>query len=236
MGAIYLIRHGQASFASSDYDKLSSIGNEQGLILGKALAARKVVPDVLVCGGMLRHRETAAQCLVGLGLMEPGAQASWDEDSGWNEYDHEAMLEAYDPRFARKTNIAAEMLKTGMDPRRAFQELFSKAAARWVSGAHDDDYDESFQEFCARVEAALARLTERLGRSKTALVFTSGGAISAVTRALLGLPAERTMPLSYTLANASVTKVIVGGGGVRLMSLNEHAHFEGLDPKYLTYR
>jgi broad specificity phosphatase PhoE len=231
MGAIYLIRHGQASFASSDYDKLSTIGNEQGRILGKALAARKVVPDVLVCGGMLRHRETAAGCLTGLGV-----DASWDEDSGWNEYDHEAMLEAYDPRFTRKTNIAAEMLKSGLDPRRAFQELFSKAAARWVSGAHDDDYDESFSEFCARVEAALARLTARLGRSKTALVFTSGGAISAVARALLGLADERTMPLSYTLANASVTKVIVGGSGVRLMSLNEHAHFEGLDPKYLTYR
>jgi len=231
MGAIYLIRHGQASFGSSDYDKLSAIGNEQGRILGKALAARKVVPDVLVCGGMLRHRETATECLRGLGV-----EASWDEDSGWNEYDHEAMLEAYDPRFARKTNLAAEMLKTGLDPRRAFQELFSKAAARWVGGAHDEDYDESFAEFCARVEAALARLTARLERSKTALVFSSGGAISVVVRALLGLPDDRTMPLSYTLANASVTKVIVGSSGVRLMSLNEHAHFEGLDPKYLTYR
>ena len=230
MGAIYLIRHGQASFASSDYDKLSTIGAEQSRILGQALAARKVTPDVVVCGAMLRHRETAAGCLAGL-----APTLGWDEDSGWNEYDHEAMLEAYDPRFTRKTNIAAEMLKSGMDPRRAFQELFSKAAARWVSGQHDDDYDESFSEFCARVEAALARLTERLGKSKTALVFSSGGAISAVARSLLGLPDERTMPLSYTLANASVTKVIVGSGGVRLMSLNEHAHFEGLDPKYLTY-
>ena len=231
MGVIYLIRHGQASFASSDYDKLSSIGGEQSRILGQALAARKVTPDVVVCGAMLRHRETASGCMAALS-SSPG----WDEDSGWNEYDHEAMLEAYDPRFTRKTNIAAEMLKSGMDPRRAFQELFSKAASRWVSGEHDDDYDESFAEFCARVEAALARLTERLGKSKTALVFTSGGAISAVARALLGLPNERTMPLSYTLANASVTKVIVGSGGVRLMSLNEHAHFEGLEPKYLTYR
>jgi broad specificity phosphatase PhoE len=231
MGAIYLIRHGQASFASSDYDKLSSIGHEQGRILGAALRARKVTPDILVCGGMLRHRETAQQCLAGL-----GREASWDEDSGWNEYDHEAMLEAYDPRFTRKTNIAAEMLKSGMDPRRAFQELFSKAAARWVSGNFDDDYDESFSEFCARVEGALTRLSERLGKGGTALVFTSGGAISVVAKHLLGLPDDRTMPLSYTLANASVSKVIVGSSGVKLMSLNEHAHFEGIDPKFLTYR
>lgn len=231
MGAILLIRHGQASFASSNYDKLSAVGMEQGRILGEALRARNVKPDIVVCGGMLRHRETAEQCLSGM-----QAEASWDEDSGWNEYDHEAMLEAFDPRFKRKTNIAAELLKTGMDPRRAFQELFSQAAARWVGGQSDEDYDESFTEFCARVEGALTRLHERLGKSKTALVFTSGGAISAVAKSLLGLPDDRVMPLSYTLANAAVSKVLATSSGLKLSTLNEHAHFEPIDPKYLTYR
>ena len=231
MGVIYLIRHGQASFASTHYDKLSSIGHEQGRILGEALKARGVKPDLLICGGMQRHRETAAQCLEGLGL-----EASWDEDTGWDEYDHGAMLEAYDPRFSRKTNIAAELLKSGQDPKRAFQELFSKAAERWVGGANDDDYHESFAEFVERVENALARLSARLGKGQTALVFSSGGAISAVAKQLLGLASERMLPLSYLIANASVTKLISGSSGVKLSTLNEHAHFEGLDPKYLTYR
>jgi broad specificity phosphatase PhoE len=231
MAVIYLIRHGQASFASSNYDKLSGLGMEQGRILGAALKARGVTPDVLVCGGMQRHRETAEQCLSGLGVAP-----SWDEDTGWDEYDHGAMLEAYDPRFGRKSNLAAELLKTGEDPKRAFQELFSKAAARWVSGASDEDYDESFAEFCARVAAALARLSARLEKSKTALVFTSGGAISAVAKLLLGLPDERMLPLSYLIANASVTKLLVGSSGVKLSTLNEHAHFEGSHAKYLSYR
>ncbi len=231
MSAILLIRHGQASFASTNYDKLSSIGLEQGRILGKALKARGVKPDVLVCGGMVRHRETAEQCLAGMGV-----DARWDEDTGWDEYDHGAMLEAYDPRFGRKSNLAAELLKTGQDPKRAFQELFSKAATRWVGGEADHDYDESFSEFCARVDAALKRLAARLEKSQTAFVFTSGGAISAVARIMLNLPAEGMLPLSYVIANASVTKLLVGGSGVRLSTLNEHSHFEGIDPKYLTYR
>lgn len=231
MGVIYLIRHGQASFASTHYDKLSSIGHEQGRILGESLKARAVKPDLLVCGGMQRHRETAAQCLKGLGL-----DASWDEDTGWDEYDHGAMLEAYDPRFSRKTNIAAELLKTGQDPKRAFQELFSKAAERWVGGQNDDDYHESFAEFVERVDNALTRLSARLGKGQTALVFTSGGAISAVAKQLLGLASERMLPLSYLIANASVTKLISGSSGVKLSTLNEHGHFEGIDPKYLTYR
>jgi broad specificity phosphatase PhoE len=231
MGVILLVRHGQASFASSNYDKLSSIGMEQGRILGEALKARGVKPDVLVCGGMQRHRETAEQCLKAFGVAP-----SWDEDTGWDEYDHGAMLEAYDPRFGRKSNLAAELLKTGLDPKRAFQELFSKAAARWVGGENDEDYQESFAEFCARVDAALKRLAARLEKSQTALVFTSGGAISAVAKLLLGLPDQRMLPLSYLIANASVTKLLSGSTGVKLSTLNEHNHFEGIDPKYLTYR
>lgn len=230
MGAIYLIRHGQASFASSNYDNLSAIGGEQGLILGQALRARKLQPHLVICGGMQRHRQTAEQCLRGMD-REP----AWEEDRGWDEYDHQRMLEAFDPRYARKTDLALELLKGG-DPRRTFQELFSQAAARWVGGEHDDDYDESFCEFCERVEAALQRLHARLGKAQSALVFTSGGAISAVCKHLLGLAKERVMPLSYALANGSITKVIYGSSGLRLSTLNEHGHFEGLDPKYLTYR
>lgn len=230
MGAIYLIRHGQASFASSNYDNLSAIGSEQGFVLGEALRARKVQPDLVICGGMQRHRQTAEHCLRGMG-REP----VWEEDRGWDEYDHQRMLEAFDPRYARKTDLAAELLKGG-DPRRTFQELFSQAAARWVGGEAEDDYEESFSEFCTRVEAALSRLHARLGKAKTALVFTSGGAISAVCKQLLGLANERVMPLSFGLANASITKVIYGSSGLRLSTLNEHGHFEGRDPRFLTYR
>jgi broad specificity phosphatase PhoE len=230
MGAIYLIRHGQASFASSDYDNLSALGAEQGSILGEALRARNVRPDLVICGGMLRHCQTAEHCLRGMG-REP----SWEDDRGWAEYDHQRMLEAFDPRYARKTNLAAELLKHG-DPRRTFQELFSQAAARWVGGEADDDYEESFVEFCARVEAALHRLHARLGKAQTGLVFTSGGAISAVCKLLLGLDKERMLPLSFALANASITKVIYGSSGLRLSTLNEHGHFEGRDAKLLTYR
>jgi broad specificity phosphatase PhoE len=230
MGAIYLIRHGQASFASSNYDNLSAIGGEQAGMLGEALCARKVQPDLVICGGMQRHRQTAEQCLRGMG-REP----RWEEDKGWDEYDHRRMLEAFDPRYGRNTELAAELLKGG-DPQRTFQELFSQAAARWVGGEAEHDYEESFSEFCARVEAALSRLHARLGKAQTALVFTSGGAISAVCKQLLGLAKERVMPLSFALANASITKVIYGSSGLRLSTLNEHGHFEGHDPKYLTYR
>ena len=63
VGQLLLVRHGQASWGSEDYDVLSETGWEQSRLLGKALAARGIVPDVAVQGGMRRHRETAEACL-----------------------------------------------------------------------------------------------------------------------------------------------------------------------------
>ncbi|NGY06940.1 histidine phosphatase family protein [Solimonas terrae] len=229
MGAIYLIRHGQASFGAGDYDKLSKRGVEQGTVLGRALAARGVTPDRVVCGGMLRHRETAQACLDAMKLA-----ANWQEDPAWNEYDHENMVEAYRPRFRNKAVMAAE-LAASLNPRRAFQDVFAEAMKRWIGGEHDADYPESWVAFCARCEDAALRLQTALGRSKTALVFTSGGPISAVARHLLGLSSERAIRLNWTLANAAVTKLIYSERGIYLSTLNEHAHFEH-DSSLITYR
>ena len=230
MGAIYLVRHGQASFAAADYDDLSPIGREQGRVLGRALLARQVDPQIVICGGMRRHAQTASECLEAQ-LREP----SWELDLGWNEYDHNDMLAGLDPRYREQTAVAADMLDHE-DPRRAFQLIFERAMARWVGGEFHGAYRESWPVFCARVEDALERLVARVGKAQTALVFTSGGAISVVLRKLLGLEDTRTLVLSATLANASVTKLIVGGRGITLSTMNEHAHFEGEHKRLITYR
>lgn len=227
MGSIYLIRHGQASFGASDYDKLSPLGHEQARVLGEALARRAVRPAWVVCGGMRRHRETANACLAGM-----QGPLDFEEDVGWNEYDHESMLEALDPRYKYKAALTADLLREG-DVRRTFQKLFSRAASRWASGQHDDDYEEPFHVFSSRVLGSLSALTTRMGKGEQALVFSSGGAICAAASHLLGLAPEQAMELSYTLVNTSVTKLLVGARGVTLSTLNEHAH---LTDELVSYR
>ncbi|MDX6238407.1 MAG: hypothetical protein QOG10_3222, partial [Kribbellaceae bacterium] len=44
MSVIYLIRHAQASFGRSDYDRLSPQGEQQAVRLGEALAVRGLAP------------------------------------------------------------------------------------------------------------------------------------------------------------------------------------------------
>lgn len=230
MAAIYLIRHGQASFGDGDYDRLSNLGIEQSRVLGESLRARVPQVDLVVCGGMQRHRQTAEACLRAMQLM-----SQWDEDLGWNEYDHEELIVRLEPRYADKQVLHGEVLATD-DPHRAFQQLFSRAVSRWVGGEHDADYTESFPGFCTRANDALQRLAQRLQPSQNALVFTSGGPISALAADLLRIPRSDGFKISWTLANAAVTKLVVGERGVHLSTLNEHAHFEGARRRLISYR
>jgi broad specificity phosphatase PhoE len=230
MGAIYLIRHGQASFGRADYDELSQLGHEQSRILGAALKPRIPRVDAVVSGGMRRHRQTAAACLEAMGLP-PEMQ----ETNGFREYDHDEIIVRYEPRFAQPEALMQELAKTP-EPRRAFQAMFGQAMERWIGGQHDADYSESWASFHRRCNEALDRLIAALGGSKTALVFTSGGVISAICRELMQLPDLQAYRLNLTLANCGVTKVIYSERAKYLSSFNEHAHFEGAHQKLITYR
>ncbi len=230
MGAIHLIRHGQASFGAGDYDQLSSTGIMQARVLGESLKQRTPQVDCVLSGGMRRHRQTADGALAAMGLARPV-----EDDGGWAEYDHVAVLAAHTPRWADQTRMKAELAATP-NPRQAFQDAFAQAIARWVGGQHNDDYPESWAGFCARVEQALLRLRQRLAPSQTALVFTSGGPITAVVQRLLRLHDEQAFRLNWTLANAAISKLIYSRHGLYLSSLNDHAHFEGAHADLITYR
>lgn len=230
MGAIYVIRHGQASFGVGDYDKLSSTGFEQARVLGESLRARIPSVDAVVCGGMRRHRETAETCLAAMGLPK-----HYDVDAGWNEFDHEELVEREEPRYANKLTMKLELAAT-LNPRKAFQQVFERAMARWTGGEHDAEYREPWPQFRTRVDSALQQLVERLGPSKTALVFSSGGPIGTLVADNLGAPDAQVPVLMARIVNASVTKIVYGKRGCHVLSVNEHGHFEGGGGKLITYR
>ncbi|QRN93121.1 histidine phosphatase family protein [Archangium violaceum] len=230
MGAVYLVRHGQASFGAADYDELSDVGLEQARVLGEALRSRIPEVDAVFSGTLKRHAQTAEGCLASMGLaLSPQRLA------GFDEFDHEEIISRFDPRFADHARMV-EAISGAPDPRRAFQEMFTQAVARWTAGGHDADYSEPWSAFQARCLGALEELTRRLGSSKTALVFTSGGPITAICRELLQIPVSHAFRLNWTLANCGITKVIYSERGRYLSTLNEHGHFEGPRRALITYR
>ena len=214
MSVLLLVRHGQASWGEADYDRLSALGEEQSQVLGAALAARGLRPDLLVRGSMLRHRQTASAMCAGAGWTGEVL-----EDTGWDEFDHQQLLDLHPSE--------------GGEGEAAFQRRFEEATLRWTSGEHDG-YDESFSDFGARVDAALHRTVDRLEPGRTAVVVTSGGPVSWVAAALLGAGAEVWGRLNPVTVNSSVTKVVVGRRGATLVSFNDHSHLEG--SRLLSYR
>ncbi len=230
MGAIYFIRHGQASFGSNNYDQLSPLGHEQGRVLGAALKARGVVPDLIISGSMKRHQETAINCLETL-----GCSLQMELHQGVNEFHHENVIEVAEPRYVDKLVMMGEMAASG-DPKRSFQTFFKGAVSRWVEGEFAHEYAESWADFRARCVAALDDIVRQTSPKGTTLVFTSGGTISVICAHLLGLSDAQAFTINWTLANAGVTKLLAGRDGLHLISINEHAHLEGGDKALLTYR
>lgn len=222
MSVIYLIRHAQASFGRSDYDRLSPQGEEQAARLGEALAARGIKPQYVVSGGMRRHARTAE-----LALATAGLEVAVSVDEGYNEFDHDQVIVAHNPVYKRRTVLLADLARTG-NPRRAFQQMFSEATERWTR-SDGDGYPESFQAFCQRSEDAVRRTAGPLGKGETAVVFTSGGPIAAVVSRLLAGNDDLWLRLNPVTVNTAITKLVSGRSGLTVVSYNEHAHLDGTD-------
>ncbi|MEE3623112.1 phosphoglycerate mutase family protein [Nitrospirillum sp. BR 11752] len=243
MVALYLIRHGQASFGADDYDRLSALGIAQGRVVGQLLGARLGDTGVVaISGSLTRHRDTAAACLEAMGRA--GTAVAVDTDL--NEYDPADLVARHRPDLADAAALRAE-LSTAPDPRRAYQALFAEAVTRWMAGDHDADYAESWPVFRHRVLAGLARAAQTGGQTSgqtgaAVLVFSSGGPIMVAVQAVLGLDAAAARQVHWGLVNGGVTKLLVPtravgrvGPGWSLSSLNEQAGLEGPDG-LLTYR
>ncbi len=63
MSDIYMIRHGQASFSSENYDRLSTLGCLQSEILGESLSHMGIFFDAIYSGSLERQRHTAERVL-----------------------------------------------------------------------------------------------------------------------------------------------------------------------------
>lgn len=228
MASLYLIRHGQASFGADDYDALSELGMRQCRLLGEWWRERGFTFERVVSGPMRRHRQSMESFSAGLERELPCAILP-----GIAEFDHENVLEVYRPEFRDKAAMA-HFLATTPRPRQAFHTIFTEAVNRWHDSRYDHEYAESWPVFRARVQDAFAGL--RAGGGDT-LVFTSGGAISVMLQAVLGLTDANCFALNAITLNSSVTRLLYRPGEVSLHSFNNTAHLDvHNEAALLTYR
>lgn len=211
MPSIYLIRHGKASPEAEDYDELSPTGYEQARLLGAELKRRGLRPGPVLSGSLRRQRQTAVTA-----LAEAGIDTEPVVDERWNEYGHLELL-ALDP-----------LAEGGL------QDRLDAGLTAWIAAGGDGP--GTWEGFRSGVRAALDDAVAGLGRGETALVFTSAGVIATVCAALLGAPEHGFLGLNRIVVNGSITKVMHGRGGTRLLSFNDHAHLEQGGAALMTFR
>ena len=224
-----LIRHGQASFGTADYDRLSPLGEEQSRRLGRWLKQSGTAPDLVVVGPRRRHAHTADLCVEAAGVTAPRLTIT-----GLDEFDHEEVLARHRPDLASHDALLAELARLE-NPHRAFQLMFSEAVARWTSNKFDQEYSRSWTAFREAVMEGMQALAAQ--EVRTIWAFTSGGPIAVITNALVGAPIADAFTLSWPLVNTSTSRVSIGAKRKSLISYNGWPHLEGVNSTDLvTYR
>jgi broad specificity phosphatase PhoE len=222
---ILLIRHGQASYGTDDYDRLSDTGHAQARAIAAELGGRGVRIERIVCGSLLRQRDTAAPTAEALSLPVT-------VDPRLDEYDMDEIVAAHtDSAVRTNTGPDGEPVSS-----REFQRVLELGMTAWLEAGDEDRGAESWPTFAARCRDGLVAAAAGLSSGSTAVVFTSAGVIAALCCSLLGLPPKTVIALNRVAVNGSVTKVASGRSGLSLVSFNEHGYLEGAGAGLVTLR
>jgi broad specificity phosphatase PhoE len=212
---IYLVRHGQASFGADNYDQLSALGEQQSLWLGEHFAQRAIRFDRVIIGTQLRHSQTVARILQGLGQT-----LAVEQHAGLNEYDFIALHSA----------LGNTDSDPGMPPyenRRDYYRTLKQALKLWSEGKLTGPLPETWEEFVDRVGNALRSIQQSAhGR---VLVVSSGGPIAVAAQRVLQAPSVTAIELNFQIRNTSVCQFFFNGQSIRLATFNTIPHLDRHD-------
>lgn len=215
--SLLLVRHGQASAGTDDYDRLSPRGVEQSRRLGLWLAATGHQFDAVVLGGMRRHRQTF-EALAEAYASDRAALPEPVVDSDLNEFDHHGVFDGF--RRQHPAHPSLEVSDSG-----GLQALGAMIHAALLAWSRDElpGVSEPWQAFGERVNAAGARLL-RHAHGSNVLVISSGGVISRLAQASLGASDRHAVDLNLSLRNSGLCEFHLRPYGLALASWNGLPH------------
>ena len=238
MSVLYIVRHGQASFFSGDYDQLSETGREQSRLVGKYWRENQVEIDEVYSGSLKRQIQSAKSC--GKGYAINGN--SWPEAQileGLDEYHSDVLMDKLKPELISKHQSVrklAEDYENASDEReryRAFHRLLEAVMDHYIAGEYDSTGFETWREFHNRVTSAYQSILNLERRNRKVAVFTSGGPVGVSIQTCLNAPEKEAARLNWRVYNASITQFTFSENRISLDQFNAIPHI----PKgMLTYR
>src|SRR6266487_616948 len=236
MSVLFMVRHGQASFDSDDYDQLSARGVEQARRLGAHWAELHLIFDHVYVGPRRRHRQT----LEAIAAVYRECELLWPEPVELPELDEHCGQDVFTrslPDLMQRDPAIREMkekLRKDSDTaERDYLRLFQKVMQMWVRRELSLPDLEAWHEFRGRVRRGLASITNAAGSKKKVAAFTSGGPVAAAMGFALNLDDEKTLELMWVVHNAAYTEFLFSRGRFSMVKLNAVPHLT--NPQLLTF-
>ena len=214
MGQLFLVRHGQASLGKDDYDQLSELGAQQSRRLGQHWHELSLQFDAVVCGTLLRHRQTLAGISEGMrsALIGPF-------NPGLNEYDAEAVIRSIHPEPRPRPSTP--------ETYRQHFRLLRDGLLRWTQGQSTPEGMLPWPDFLDGAISALEQV--RQTQAHNALVVSSGGPISFLIGHLLGMSPQASIELNLQMRNTAICELRMSAKGFRVVSFNTLPHLAGAE-------
>ncbi len=207
MSHIYLIRHGQASFGSENYDRLSDLGQRQARVIGEYFAAQGIKIARIIHGEMSRQQQTAE-----ILAERSGFSGDLICHIGANEFDSDYLVKHYLPILAQQSLELAEILKKDgkwWSSDDNFELYFCALVDLWQS---DENCPfESWQDFKSRCLECLndvSTINNGAPNEGITILSTSGGLISVIMQSILKFDNKSFMDMNLTTNNASISEII----------------------------
>lgn len=216
MASIYLIRHGQASFGSANYDELSALGRQQARLTGQYLADAGIRIDAAYSGTLRRQRDTAE-----LALRAQPHPVACSEDPRLDEVRNDEHIEHLLPIVVRRRPEIQQLVDEGFSNSKQYQKIIEAVFGFWVSPECDVAGIQSWEDYSGGVRAMLRDIMAEQGAGRSVAVFTSGGTIATCVSIVLGLPGTAAYAFYEPVFNCSVTQLLYGGGRVSLSYFND---------------
>jgi broad specificity phosphatase PhoE len=231
MGRLLLVRHGQASAGSADYDRLSELGWRQAAELGKYWARLGIVPDRVFVGPCRRQRETA-EAVAGMFTSGPQNWPDIEPLAELDEHDGYLVFTRSLPALAESDTEAQTALDLVDQPADSdiglYYRVYRRVTRRWARGELDlpagEPVLEDWPAFRRRAESAVAKLINGAESGRTVVAFTSSGPVAVAVGRALGLDDEEIVSLSWTVRNGAVSEFLFSGDRFSLHSFNSQLH------------
>ena len=235
MAEIYLIRHGQASFGTANYDRLSPLGHRQAEVLGDCFRDCGIQFDATYSGELERQTKTAQ-----IVLERQRDKVGCEVDVRFNELETDAILKQLVPQLTQANPELATLVKKGERSSKDFQKALEIVFLHWVTTDENHPGLQSWAEYSSNAQRALAEVISREGSGKTVAVFTSGGTIATLVAHVLGVSDALVYKFYEPVVNCSITRLLYSGSKVSLSCFNDQQFISLLGAQsgesLLTYR